>query len=134
MAEMFDLISKFADTSLQDGQHKTDLISKGEFKKVIYFEFLGDNRLFRMQILLDLYVIGKTLSKEQGIVQLFKMCDRMFNGFLNKMNFLLSIYGILPTVQSLSLNNLNETFQLLEWHNVYSNNQKFPNVCYSLDR
>lgn len=66
MAEMFDLISKFADTSLQDGHNKSDLIDKGEIKKIIYFEFLGENRLFRMQILLDLYVIGKTLSKEQG--------------------------------------------------------------------
>ena len=133
---MFNLISKFADTSLQDGgQHgKGDLISSNEIKKVIYFEFLGDKMLFRMQILMDLYVIGKTGAKEQGIVQLFKMCDRLFgDGFLNKMNWLLSIYGWLPHKESFSLNNLNETFaKLAQYHNIHLN-EKFPNVCYSLD-
>ena len=136
MAEMFDLISKFADTSLQEGgQHaKGDLISSSEFKKVVYFEFLGDKMLFRMQILMDLCVIGKTGAKEQGIVQLFKMCDRLFgDGFLNKMNWLLSIYGWLPAKESFSLNNLNETFaKLAQYHNIQLN-EKFPNVCYSLD-
>lgn len=131
---MFDLISKLADTNLQDDHRgRSDLISKGEFKKVIYFEFAGDKMLFRMQILMDLYVIGKTLSKEQGILQLFKMCDRLFHGFLNKMNWLLSIYGWLPTIESFSLTNLNETFQKLEhWHHIQLD-EKFSNVCYSLD-
>ena len=158
MAEMFDLISKFADTSLQDGQHKNDLISKGEFKKIVYFEFVGDKTLFRMQVLMDLYILGmdlfffedffisnnflslsvhkikgKTLSKEQGILQLFKMCDRLFgDGFLDKMNWLLSILGILPTVESFSLDNLHETFSKLEYYNIYLD-EKFINVCYSLD-
>lgn len=135
MAEMFDLISKFADTSLQDGSQnsRNDLISKGEFKKVIYFEFLGDKMLFRMQILMDLYVIGKTLSKEQGILQIFKMCDRLFgDGFLSKMNWLLSVYGWIPSIESFSLNNLNDTFTKLQYYNIRLVD-KFPNFCYSLD-
>lgn len=133
---MFDLITKLADTTLQDDHlphSRDDLISKGEFKKVVYFEFVGD-KMFRMQILMDLYVIGKTMSKEQGILQLFKMCDRLFHGFLNKMNWLLSMcLGWVPTIESFSLNSLNETFQKLEcWHNIQLD-EKFPNVCYSLD-
>lgn len=133
---MFDLISKFADTSLQEGgQHvRGDLINSNEFKKVVYFEFLGDKMLFRMQILMDLCVIGKTGAKEQGIVQLFKMCDRLFgDGFLNKMNWLLSIYGWLPSKESFSLHNLNETFAKLAQYHHIDLNEKFPNVCYSLD-
>ena len=70
----------------------------------------------RLQILLDLYVVGNSRTSEQGALQLLRMCDRLFAGFLQRMGRLLQLLGWLPQAQLAPLRPLEQALQDLQTH------------------
>lgn len=73
-----------------------------------------DQAQLRLQILLDLYVVGNSRSSEQGALQLLRMCDRLFAGFLQRMGRLLQLLGWMPCAQLVPLRPLEQALDGLQ--------------------
>lgn len=86
----------------------------------------------RLHVLLDLYVVGNSQSGEQGALQLLRMCDRLFHGFLQRMGRLLQLLNWFPQPQPSPLRPIEKALNALHAHESIPEQPNDRSLCSSL--